>query len=178
MFEREKTEVSMESVKHLKVARRVAEQIWAVNKYEIMAKGYEQYKEVSKSFRSLDSFTGIEAIYFQINEILNLPYKKGALITTLEHIWGYFKKKASAEEKEAFFKALEKCKLLDCQTFDELPPEVIHCRNVLASLLDQYPNSYIQVSRFIQPARPWDELTVRNRRFVWKNGTVFIVGME
>ncbi|MEB1807177.1 MAG: YbgA family protein [Bacillaceae bacterium] len=164
----------MENVKHLKVARRVAERIWAVNKYEIMAKGYDQYKEISNSFRLLDSFTKIEAVYFQINEILNLPYKKGAVITTLEHIWGYFKKKATSEEKEAFFQALEKCKLLDCVSFDNFPPEVIQCRNVLGRLLDQYPDSYLQVSRFLHPERSWDEITVRNRRFVWKNGIVFI----
>ncbi|MFV8826334.1 DUF1722 domain-containing protein [Alkalihalobacterium sp. APHAB7] len=164
----------MENVVQLKVARRVAERIWAINKYEIMAKGYDQYKEVSKSFHSLDSFTRMEAIYFQINEILCLPYKKGAVITTLEHIWGYFKKIATAEEKEAFFQALESCKLLDCLSFDNFPREFSQCRSVLLSLLDKYPNSYLQMSRFLHSDRPWNEVIVRSRNFVWKDGVVYI----
>ncbi|WP_216829943.1 DUF1722 domain-containing protein [Alkalihalobacterium elongatum] len=164
----------MEKVQHWKVARRVAEKIWAMNKYEIMARGYDYYKEVSYTFRSLDSFTRIEALYVQMNSFLDLPYKKGAVLTTLEHVWGYFKRIATIDEKNHFFQAFEKCKLIEEPTFFQFPHEVEQCKDILRSLLKKYPNRYLQFSRFLYPEQKWNEVTLKKREFLWKDGAIFI----
>lgn len=76
---------------------------WAKYKYLVMEKDYSLYK---KGSHMMNSDTSIEYFYYFIDECISLPYSKGNFINTAEHIWGYFKDKATLREKNSFFKAL------------------------------------------------------------------------
>ncbi|WP_461206585.1 UV DNA damage repair endonuclease UvsE [Clostridium sp. DL1XJH146] len=77
---------------------------WAKYKYLVMEKDYALYK---KGSHMMNSDTSIEHFYYFIDECISLPYSKGNFINTAEHIWGYFKDKATLREKNSFFKAIK-----------------------------------------------------------------------
>ena len=123
-----------------KRSRTLTEKLWARNKYTVMAKGYEYYKKIGGALKNANSNEELFAVYEQIQETLNLPYTKKGMRTTLEHMWGYFKKQATSEEKEVFFTKLN-------HLMSSSPPfsnkDIEPIRHHLLTLLDPYPSDYL-----------------------------------
>lgn len=77
---------------------------WARYKYAVMAKNYSLYKQCSSIVKNGCS---LKELYFSIDEALMEPSHAGNFKNTAEHIWGYFKDKATTKEKERFLELLK-----------------------------------------------------------------------
>lgn len=80
------------------------ELLWASEKYTVMAKGYNFYKDIQGIMREAQSAADYTEIEKRIVRLKQKPFDKKALIITLEHVWGYFKKTADESDKQHFFR--------------------------------------------------------------------------
>ncbi len=83
---------------------RYSSQFWAHHKYAVMGRGYNFYREIQAYMgRGKDLPIGQnEGLVLRVLELLCAPLDRRGLRNTLEHLWGYFKEKAGAAEKEMF----------------------------------------------------------------------------
>lgn len=81
-------------------------ELWANYKYSVMSRGYNYYKEIQGLLRGQYRCPLEEAghLFDQIIVIMDLPIITPALSNVVDHLWGYFKKEASAAEKEIYLK--------------------------------------------------------------------------
>lgn len=80
-------------------------EFWAHHKYSIMARGYQYYKEVQSFINNRPNIpiNKDNSLIEKVQEFMQRPVSKKALGSVLLHLWGYFKKEASPEEKSSFF---------------------------------------------------------------------------
>ena len=85
----------------------------------------------------------MEAAHVQdlINQAVALPEHRGQVCNAFQHVWGYFKKKASPAEKENFMLLLERYQV------GQVKQEVLV--EAVKDLLRKYPNPYRQQSTLI-----------------------------
>ena len=88
------------------------QQLWARNKYLVLSHSSN--------------------IYNEIRQVCN----------AFQHIWGYFKKKATDAERKDYML------LLDCYRFGQASKEDLIAKT--RDLLDRYPNSYLQHSTLLK----------------------------
>jgi uncharacterized protein YbgA (DUF1722 family) len=127
--------------------KKETELLWASEKYSVMAKGYNFYKDIQGKMREAQSVEYYVEIQKLISDYKQKPYDKKALINTLEHVWGYFKKEAEEDEKKHFFSLLDELKRVEDEHFDEIPYEI---QLYLQYLLQKYPSDYLKQSTFIK----------------------------
>ncbi len=127
--------------------KKETESLWASEKYTVMAKGYNFYKEVQSLMRDAQSVADYEKIMTMIADLKEKPFERRALCNTLEHVWGYFKKSADEVDKQHFFSLLDTLRESDEEYFDEVPYEI---DLFLQFLLQKYPSEYLSRSTFIQ----------------------------
>lgn len=122
-----------------KETKKKAEKLWSYYKYEILSKSQQHYQYIrnylKKEVIDLDKLKNI------IEITLNLDDDNGQCINAFEHIWGYFKKEASIEEKINFFKKIELYKNSKLNKTDIL--------DYLKILLKKYPNKYLENSSIL-----------------------------
>ena len=113
--------------------------LWAKNKYLVLSHSSKIYLEIRQSLKS-DS---VEAVHVQdlIDQAMALPENRGQVCNAFQHIWGYFKKKASPAEKENFILLLERYQA------GQVEQEVLV--EAVKALLRKYPNSYLQQSTLL-----------------------------
>lgn len=78
------------------------EQLWRTSKYEVLAHNEAAYRHIQKSHQNWD----IEQLSHAIDEAKMLIPTIGSVTNSYEHMWGYFKKKATQEEKNETFELL------------------------------------------------------------------------
>ncbi|MED1862649.1 DUF1722 domain-containing protein [Fictibacillus nanhaiensis] len=127
--------------------KKETEQLWASEKYTVMAKGYNFYKEIQGLMRDAQSDPDYEKVRLLLAELNQKPFERRALCNTLEHVWGYFKKSAEEVDKQHFFSLLDTLRKSDEEYYDEMPYE-IHL--FLEFLLQKYPSDYLSRSTFIK----------------------------
>ncbi|MCT8138156.1 YbgA family protein [Anaerobacillus sp. CMMVII] len=147
----------------------VTEKLWAKNKYEVMAKGYEHYLEVRTMLKQATTISDYALIYHKISTLREVPYKTKAMINTLEHIWGYFKKNASNEEKERFFQQLNDIRQVQIDSFTTLPEEVKKIFSFILQLLARYENDYLKNSTILFPDLIWNEVQQKKAFLISEN---------
>ena len=76
-----------------------------------------------------------------IKQAVCLPEDKGQVTNALHHVWGYFKKYSTKEEKDKFFEMIEEYHNNKYKK-EDLIKEVKY-------LLNKYPNKYLKESTFI-----------------------------
>lgn len=76
-----------------------------------------------------------------IQQALALPENRGQVSNAFQHIWGYFKKQATAEEKADFMLLLEKYQHGQASQEDLIKG--------IEMLLERYPNRYLQDSTLL-----------------------------
>ncbi|WP_225425888.1 YbgA family protein [Apilactobacillus micheneri] len=112
---------------------------WAYNKYWVMAHSQNAYNEIRTLAKNNHWDEKKEQEYQQIVQSLeNVEPTKATLVTAYQHIWGYFKKIATSEEKQQYLKLL-----------DYLSPENDNLGAFLTQLTDKYQVKYLQNSRII-----------------------------
>ncbi|RZT21226.1 DUF1722 domain-containing protein [Fictibacillus sp. BK138] len=127
--------------------KKETELLWASEKYSVMAKGYNYYKDIQGKMREAQFEKDYDEIQKLISEYKLKRYDKKALINTLEHIWGYFKKEAEEVDKKHFFSLLDELKRVEEEHFEEIPYEI---QLYLQYLLQKYPSDYLKQSTFIK----------------------------
>lgn len=117
------------------------QQSWAYHKYWVMAHSQQMYNEIRALTKDNQWSQEKQFIYEQLLlQTQQINPTKGSLCNTYQHIWGYFKKVATVQEKKIFQKLLMS---------DVFEPKKIEC--FLKQMLYKYPNSYLMNSKvFIQ----------------------------
>ena len=113
--------------------------LWAKNKYLVLSHSSKIYLEI-RQYLKRDM---VEAAHVQdlIDQAVSLPENRGQVCNAFQHVWGYFKKKASPAEKENFILLLERYQA--GQVEQEILVEAVK------ALLRKYPNSYLQQSTLL-----------------------------
>jgi UV DNA damage endonuclease len=110
------------------------EKAWAKHKYTVMEHSPEAYLEIRKLFRGTAPVSPI-AFYNALDSAYAKIVEAGHAVNAAQHVWGYFKKKASETEKQAFFEALK-----DYET-GKMPLKSV--KNHLEKLALKYNQSYL-----------------------------------
>ena len=112
--------------------------LWAKNKYLVLSHSSKIYLEIRQYLKS----NLVEASHVQdlIDQAVALPENRGQVCNAFQHVWGYFKKKASPAEKENFMLLLER---YQAGQVEEVLVEAVK------DLLRKYPNPYLQQSTLI-----------------------------
>ena len=116
-----------------------AQKIWAHYKYEILAQSPKIYLEIRQYLKQESiSLTKLENL---IQTAQALPENRSHYTVAFQHIWGYFKKKASPSEKEDFLFELQRYQA------GQIPASQIISN--LNKLLQAYPNPYLEGSSLL-----------------------------
>ena len=83
----------------------------------------------------------LDQVQAYIDQALDLPENPGQVVNAFQHIWGYFKKKATASEKEMFMAQL------DSYAAGQIPQQCLV--ESVKELLIKYPNRYLEESTLI-----------------------------
>lgn len=113
--------------------------LWARNKYLVLSHSSKVYLGIRQYLKS-DS---VEAAHVQglIDQAVALPENRGQVSNAFQHVWGYFKKKASTIEKEDFMHLL-----LRYQSGQAEQKDLV---TAVRDLLVKYPNPYLQKSTLL-----------------------------
>ncbi|RXJ04064.1 DUF1722 domain-containing protein [Anaerobacillus alkaliphilus] len=149
----------------MKKIKITTEKLWAKNKYDVMAKGYQHYSHVKTLFKQTTSTEDYLKIYLYIKATRENPYTTKGMINTLEHLWGYFKKTASTDEKQLFFTLLAKVKDITQTEFDEPPLEINETLSYLIQLLERYDQPYLKNSTILYSELLWNEVTLKKETY-------------
>jgi uncharacterized protein YbgA (DUF1722 family) len=78
---------------------------WAHHKYSVMARNYRYYKEMQAALKDSRDLPVTDGNIFidRVLALMELETSAGALRNVTDHLWGYFKKEATEEEKSAYF---------------------------------------------------------------------------
>ncbi|KJQ58402.1 YbgA family protein [Streptococcus gordonii] len=113
--------------------------LWARNKYLVLSHSSNIYLEIRQYLKS----ESVEVAHVQalIDQAVVLPENRGQVCNAFQHIWGYFKKKASTTEKEDFMHLL-----LRYQSGQADQKDLVAA---VRDLLFKYPNPYLQKSTLL-----------------------------
>ena len=115
------------------------QKLWAKNKYLVLSYSSKIYLEIRIYLKQEEVSQNI--VSELIKQAVSLPEDKGQVTNALHHVWGYFKKYATKEEKDNFFEMIEEYHNNKYKK-EDLIKEVKH-------LLNKYPNKYLEESTFI-----------------------------
>lgn len=76
--------------------KRDAEVLWSREKYRVMAHSQQHYNEIREVLKESPESSRIREL---IAEAAAMQPTKGSIINAYQHMWGYFKKRASEKEK-------------------------------------------------------------------------------
>lgn len=115
--------------------RGMIEKMWAEEKYKVMMHSQNHYNLIREELKKEISMGALEDL---INEAFKITPKSGAVINTADHMWGYFKKVCTNEEKYEYLR------LKECYKRGSIPAE-----KMLAFIrvsADKYEVKYLQKS--------------------------------
>ena len=119
--------------------RRQCERLWAANKYLVLSHSNKIYLEIRNYLRNDE--VRLDQVQAYIDQSLDLPENPVQVVNAFQHIWGYFKKKATASEKEMFLAQL------DSYSAGQIPQTCLV--KSVKELLIKYPNRYLEESTLI-----------------------------
>ncbi|PTF03262.1 type II DNA modification enzyme [Staphylococcus devriesei] len=115
------------------------EKLWREEKYHILFHSQYYYEEIRQLLKDSPS---LEEVQHMIDKGLREEPTKGSIINTYDHMWGYFKKKATSSEK-AHSLSLKEYFINDNISSTEL-------LNFLKTLADKYKVTYLQQSTILR----------------------------
>ena len=119
--------------------KRECEEIWAKNKYYVLSKSHKTYLEIREYLKEED--VDILSLNEKIQKARDMEESKKDFSNAILHVWGYFKKEASENEKQGLFDMLE-----EYMDGKKSQTSVIDYIN---ALLEKYPNKYLQESTLL-----------------------------
>ena len=116
------------------------QQLWARNKYLVLSYSSNIYNEIRQYLKNEQ----VELRHVQelIDRACQIPEHRGQVCNAFQHIWGYFKKKATDAERKDYML------LLDRYRFGQASKEDLIAKT--RELLDRYPNTYLQHSTLLK----------------------------
>ena len=116
------------------------QQLWARNKYLVLSRSSNIYNEIRQYLKNEQ----VELSHVQelIDSACQIPEHRGQVCNAFQHIWGYFKKKATDVERKDYML------LLDRYRFGQTSKEDLIAKT--RELLDRYPNTYLQHSTLLK----------------------------
>ena len=116
------------------------QQLWARNKYLVLSHSSNIYNEMRQYLKNKQ----VEVSHVQelIDRACQIPEHRGQVCNAFQHIWGYFKKKATDAERKDYML------LLDRYRFGQASKEDLIAKT--RDLLERYPNTYLQNSTLLK----------------------------
>ena len=120
--------------------RALCQQLWARNKYLVLSHSSNIYNEIRQYLKNEE----VEVSHVQelIDRACQIPEHRGLVCNAFQHIWGYFKKKATDAECKDYML------LLDRYRFSQASKEDVIVKT--RDLLELYPNTYLQHSTLLK----------------------------
>ena len=116
------------------------QQLWARNKYLVLSHSSNIYNEIRQYLKNEE--VEVSRVQELIDLACQIPEHRGQVCNAFQHIWGYFKKKATDAERKDYML------LLDRYRFGQVSKE--HLIANTRDLLDRYPNTYLQHSTLLK----------------------------
>ena len=120
--------------------RALCQQLWARNKYLVLSHSSNIYNEIRQYLKQ--EVVELSLVQEMIDRACQIPEHRGQVCNAFQHIWGYFKKKATDAERKDYMI------LLDCYRFGQTSKEDLIAKT--RELLDRYPNTYLQHSTLLK----------------------------
>ena len=116
------------------------QQLWARNKYLVLSHSSNIYNEIRQYLKN--EVVEVSHVQELIDHACQIPEHRGQVCNAFQHIWGYFKKKATDAERKDYML------LLDRYRFGQVSKEDLITKT--RELLDRYPNTYLQHSTLLK----------------------------
>ena len=116
------------------------QQLWARNKYLVLSYSSNSYNEIRQYLKQ--EVVEVNQVQEMIDRACQIPEHRGQVCNAFQHIWGYFKKKATDTERKDYIL------LLDCYRFGQASKEDLIAKTL--ELLESYPNTYLQHSTLLK----------------------------
>ncbi|WP_261010618.1 YbgA family protein [Streptococcus mitis] len=120
--------------------RALCQQLWARNKYLVLSHSSNIYNEIRQYLKNEE----VKVSYVQelIDRACQIPEHRGQVCNAFQHIWGYFKKKATETERKDYMFLLERYHSGHATKEDLIAKT--------RDLLELYPNTYLQHSTLLK----------------------------
>ena len=116
------------------------QQLWARNKYLVLSHSSNIYNEIRQYLKNEE--VEVSMVQEMIDRACQIPEHRGQVCNAFQHIWGYFKKKATDAERKDYML------LLDSYRFGQASKEDVIAKT--RDLLVRYPNTYLQNSTLLK----------------------------
>lgn len=114
-------------------------ELWAQNKYLVLSKSQKIYLEIREYLKTEDPELAVVEAY--IDQAEAMPEDRGQVVNAYQHVWGYFKNRATDQEKADFMQLLSAYRKGEASQ-DDLAQAV-------RALLAIYPNAYLERSSLL-----------------------------
>lgn len=118
----------------------LCQQLWARNKYLVLSHSSNIYNEIRQYLKNEE--VEVSQVQEMIDRACQIPEHRGQVCNAFQHIWGYFKKKATDAECKDYML------LLDRYRFSQASKEDVIVKT--RDLLELYPNTYLQHSTLLK----------------------------
>ena len=119
--------------------RKECEELWAKNKYYVLSKSHKEYLGIREYLKGNE--LDVSFLKEKIQKIKDMNESRKDFSNAVLHVWGYFKKDASAIEKQELFDRLN-------EYMEERSSQTVVIE-YLNTLLKKYPNEYLEKSTFL-----------------------------
>lgn len=119
--------------------RKECEELWAKNKYYVLSKSHKEYLGIRKYLKGNE--LDVSFLKEKIQKIKDMNESRKDFSNAVLHVWGYFKKDASATEKLELFDLLNE--YLEERSSQKVVIDYVN------TLLKKYPNEYLEMSTFL-----------------------------
>lgn len=108
--------------------------LWREEKYNVMFHSQNHYNAIRQAMKDKAAYEEVSAL---IEQALNLTPTEGSMRNACQHMWGYFKKVATEEEKKQYEQLIQTTNFSDLLTF-------------LRRLAEKYEITYLLQSRILE----------------------------
>ena len=115
------------------------QKLWAAHKYLVLSKSGSIYNEIREYLKRENA--QVRHVLTLIDQARTLPENRGQVCNAFQHIWGYFKKQATQDEKAEFMYCLEQYRS------GQAEQEIL--LGAVRKLFAAYPNNYLQQSHLL-----------------------------
>ena len=118
----------------------LCQRLWARNKYLVLSHSSNIYNEIRQYLKNEE--VEVSHVQEMIDRACQIPEHRGQVCNAFQHIWGYFKKKATETERKEYMFLLERYHSGHATKEDLIAKT--------RDLLDRYPNTYLQHSTLLK----------------------------
>lgn len=107
-----------------------AEQLWRGEKYNVMYHSQKYYNAIRQAMKNKSSYDEVAQL---ISEALSQTPTEGSMRNACQHMWGYFKKYATTEEKMHYEKLMKTSNFTELLVFIKVLAEKYEVKYLLES---------------------------------------------